>query len=69
MTRVQTCALPIFIGEAPHEAEVLAIPGAYLHMYGKAPRPGRKIGHITVRADDPDEMEAVLARVRAVVGE
>ena len=25
-------------------------PGAHLHDYGKAPRPGRKLGHVTVTA-------------------
>ena len=28
---------------------VLAVPGAHLHLYGKAePRPGRKMGHLTI---------------------
>jgi 5-(carboxyamino)imidazole ribonucleotide synthase len=30
-----------------------ADPGVKVHMYGKAPRPGRKIGHVTVTGDDP----------------
>jgi 5-(carboxyamino)imidazole ribonucleotide synthase len=25
----------------------LAIPGAHVHLYGKEPRPGRKLGHVT----------------------
>ncbi len=36
------------IGATPPAAEVLAIPGAHLHLYGKEPRPGRKLGHITL---------------------
>jgi phosphoribosylaminoimidazole carboxylase len=28
--------------------EAIVIPNAALHMYGKEPKPGRKIGHITV---------------------
>lgn len=39
------------LGEAPDPAAVLAVPGAHLHLYGKSPRPGRKLGHVTVRAD------------------
>lgn len=32
---------------------VLALPGAHLHLYGKLePRPGRKMGHLTVTAAD-----------------
>lgn len=36
-------------------------PGLHIHMYGKEVRPGRKIGHVTVVGDDPDEL---LARAR-----
>jgi 5-(carboxyamino)imidazole ribonucleotide synthase len=38
-----------------------ADPAVKVHMYGKAPRPGRKIGHVTVTGDDPD---ALLDRAR-----
>ena len=24
------------------------VPGAHVHLYGKAPRPGRKLGHVTL---------------------
>ncbi len=30
-----------------------ADPGVKVHLYGKAVRPGRKIGHVTVTGDDP----------------
>jgi len=46
------------IGTVPDAAAVLAVSGAYLHLYGKAPRPGRKLGHITVRADDEQTLAA-----------
>ena len=36
------------IGSAPPAEDVLRIPGAHLHLYGKAPRPGRKLGHVTL---------------------
>jgi phosphoribosylaminoimidazole carboxylase (NCAIR synthetase) len=32
-----------------------------VHMYGKEPRPGRKIGHVTVAGDD---YEALRDRAR-----
>ena len=38
------------IGALPDRDAVLAVPGAHLHDYGKAPRPGRKLGHVTVTA-------------------
>jgi len=31
-----------------------------LHEYGKAPRPGRKLGHITVVADTPEQRDALV---------
>jgi 5-(carboxyamino)imidazole ribonucleotide synthase len=46
----------------PATTEALAIPAARLHLYGKrVARPGRKMGHLTVLADTPDE---ALARAR-----
>jgi len=41
-----------------------ARPAAAVHLYGKAPRPGRKIGHVTSWAEDLDEA-AVAARAAA----
>lgn len=41
------------IGAVPDPTRVLAVPGAHLHAYGKAPRPGRKVGHITVACAAP----------------
>ena len=40
-----------------------------LHLYGKAEaRPGRKMGHVTVVADDPASAIAGAAAGRAAVG-
>ena len=49
------------IGELPDIGAVLALPGVHLHLYGKAPRPGRKLGHITVCADNDDCLKQRLA--------
>jgi 5-(carboxyamino)imidazole ribonucleotide synthase len=42
----------------PHErlATALEVPGAHVHLYGKTPRRGRKIGHVTAVGDDLDEV-------------
>ncbi len=49
-------------GAPPEWARVLALPGAHLHLYGKAQaRPGRKMGHLTVTAPTLDAADA-LAR-------
>lgn len=39
----------------------LAIPGAQVHLYDKQPRPGRKLGHVTVCGQD---MEPTLKAAR-----
>ena len=36
------------IGELPARDPLLAEPGLHWHDYGKTPRPGRKLGHITI---------------------
>jgi 5-(carboxyamino)imidazole ribonucleotide synthase len=48
--------------------EVLAIPGAHLHLYGKAePRRARKMGHVTCVAPTLDEAIANAKRVKEVL--
>jgi 5-(carboxyamino)imidazole ribonucleotide synthase len=55
------------IGALPDRDAVLAVPGAHLHDYGKTPRTGRKVGHVTVCADDAGALEPALARVLDLV--
>jgi 5-(carboxyamino)imidazole ribonucleotide synthase len=55
------------IGDLPDTSKVLSFPGAHLHLYGKEPRPGRKIGHITLTADDAGELVRGIERLRALV--
>lgn len=52
------------LGEAPPAAEVLAEPLAHLHLYAKAPRPGRKLGHVNLAGPAPAVAEAA-ARLQA----
>jgi 5-(carboxyamino)imidazole ribonucleotide synthase len=56
------------IATMPDRDAVLAIAGAHLHDYGKEPRPGRKLGHVTVTAADPATLERRLASIEALVG-
>lgn len=64
------CAAMVnLIGRAPPSAELLAIPGAHLHLYGKAPRAGRKIGHVTLVGDDLDAIRGRLAEVRRLAAD
>ena len=57
------------IGRTPPEADVLEIPRARLHLYGKDPRPGRKLGHINLCEPDPAALEHRLSTLRAKVGQ
>ena len=49
------------IGEIPAAAR--ALEAGHLHDYGKAPRPGRKLGHITVVSATADDRDALLDRI------
>jgi 5-(carboxyamino)imidazole ribonucleotide synthase len=56
-------AMVNLIGEIPPIAPILRIEGAHLHLYGKSPRAGRKVGHITLCADDYQSLKKALAMV------
>ena len=42
------CVMYNIIGEKPDIKMLLKVPDTHVHYYGKAPRPGRKLGHITL---------------------
>jgi 5-(carboxyamino)imidazole ribonucleotide synthase len=50
-----------FLGEMPALPELLSIEGLGFHDYGKAPRPGRKLGHCTIVRARPGERNRALA--------
>ena len=62
-------AMVNLIGEMPDLTAVMAVPGAHLHDYGKQARPGRKLGHVTVTADDVTELQPRLDAVVQLTGE
>jgi len=57
---VGVSAMINLIGEVPNSAEVLGVSNAHLHLYGKEPRAGRKLGHVTVRADQGEKLQQRL---------
>jgi 5-(carboxyamino)imidazole ribonucleotide synthase len=61
------CAMLNLIGDAPDASAVLAVPDAHLHWYGKAPRAGRKVGHITVRAPDAETLATRVADLERIL--
>ena len=54
------------IGDLPDSKKILAQPHAHLHLYGKDERPGRKVGHITICANDEAEVNACIEAIGPV---
>jgi 5-(carboxyamino)imidazole ribonucleotide synthase len=54
----------------PNWAAALAAPGVKLHLYGKkAPRAGRKMGHLTALASTIEDARAKVVQARAALSE
>ena len=58
-------AMVNLIGELPDAEQVLQIANTHLHLYGKSVRPGRKLGHVTVRADKLEKLQQRLSELPA----
>ncbi|MGH9396364.1 MAG: 5-(carboxyamino)imidazole ribonucleotide synthase [Terriglobia bacterium] len=57
-------AMVNFIGCMPNPRLVLAIPGVHLHLYGKAARPGRKLGHATLCSPQLETLAASVEKLQ-----
>ena len=55
------CVMVNLIDDLPPLDELAALPGARVHLYGKEPRPGRKVGHVTLVDPDEETVERALA--------
>jgi len=55
-----------FVGALPPGAEILRHPETHLHVYGKDPRPGRKIGHATVCAESQRQLRGIVPSLLAL---
>ena len=55
------CVMVNLVGGLPALGELLALPGARVHLYGKEPRAGRKVGHVTLLAPDEEAVERAVA--------
>jgi 5-(carboxyamino)imidazole ribonucleotide synthase len=56
-------------GSDPRERlpHALGVPGAHIHLYDKAPAPGRKLGHVTARADTPGQARETARRAAEIL--
>ena len=57
------------IGHIPPREKVLAVEGAHLHLYGKAPTEKRKVGHVTLVGRSLADLERGTAVLEALVGQ
>lgn len=60
------CAMVNLIGELPDVKSILKIDGAHVHLYDKAPRPNRKIGHITFVERDVEALHEKLELLKEI---
>jgi 5-(carboxyamino)imidazole ribonucleotide synthase len=56
------------LGHIPELERVVAIEGAHLHLYGKAPTERRKVGHVTLVAQTSAGAERGAAQVAEALG-
>jgi 5-(carboxyamino)imidazole ribonucleotide synthase len=67
--QVRPSAMRNLIGALPDVASVLAIEGAHLHAYGKSPRTGRKVGHVTLTAPDEATLHERLSKLESLIAD
>ena len=60
------CAMVNLIGTIPNIKSILKIEGAHLHLYDKAPRPKRKLGHITFVEKDLETLQRKLDQLKEI---
>jgi 5-(carboxyamino)imidazole ribonucleotide synthase len=56
------------LGHIPPAESVLAVEGAHLHLYGKAPTEKRKVGHVTLVAQSAEAIEQRLGPLLEALG-
>jgi 5-(carboxyamino)imidazole ribonucleotide synthase len=56
------------LGHIPPAGPVLAVDGAHLHLYGKAPTEKRKVGHVTLVAQSAEAMEQRVEELLEALG-
>ena len=60
------CAMVNLVGTIPDVKSILNIEGAHLHLYDKAPRAKRKLGHITFVEKDMKTLQRKLDLIKEI---
>jgi 5-(carboxyamino)imidazole ribonucleotide synthase len=55
------------IGHIPSSERILAVEGAHLHLYGKAPTEKRKVGHVTLVGRSAAALEPAMVALEALI--
>jgi 5-(carboxyamino)imidazole ribonucleotide synthase len=55
------------VGTIPSVPDLLKLDGVYVHLYGKRPRPGRKLGHVTVAHLSDEALEERVSEVLKII--
>jgi 5-(carboxyamino)imidazole ribonucleotide synthase len=61
------CAMLNLVGRIPPPASILQTPDAHLHLYDKLPRPGRKVGHVNLVAENGDALNLKIGELQRYV--
>lgn len=61
------CAMINLIGSTPAIETLARLDGAHVHLYGKAPRQGRKLGHVTITRTTAEERNESCAQILAAL--
>lgn len=57
------------IGRMPTNEQVLPLADVHVHNYGKAEKPGRKVGHVTLRSNSAEQLQQAVAVVETLVSD
>jgi 5-(carboxyamino)imidazole ribonucleotide synthase len=60
-------AMVNLIGSTPPPEMVLSLPRTHLHLYGKAPVAGRKLGHVTIVEHDEAALQSRVEELRTLL--
>ena len=65
--KVGHSAMLNFIGSIPATADVLAVTDCHLHDYSKVFKPGRKVGHATLRSQTAEQLQAQIVALEKLL--
>lgn len=63
-TLIASTAMLNLIGELPDVRQLLQLPDLHLHLYGKEEKPGRKLGHLTLRCASSEALQRQWAQLQ-----